>query len=80
MSTYTIPYSKNCHYGNAFHQEVRPPYGVLTLDVEIGGSKAKKRVNVAKDLNGKVMKVKPEYEDIKKMTKKPRCPLAKYIR
>ena len=48
---------------------------VISVDVLIGDVKARVKVKVAKDRKGKVIRIKPEYEDAKRLSDKTGKPL-----
>jgi uncharacterized protein (TIGR00299 family) protein len=48
---------------------------VIAVDVHVGGTKEQVKVKVAKDTNGKVIRVKPEYDDVKRLSDKTGKPL-----
>ena len=48
---------------------------IKTVDIDIPGYRGKVRVKVAKDDEGKIINIKPEYEDMKKIAKKTKLPL-----
>jgi uncharacterized protein (TIGR00299 family) protein len=50
---------------------------IKEMDVDIPGYRGKIRVKIAKDENGSIINVKPEYEDMKKIAKKTKMPLRK---
>ncbi|MEE9564842.1 MAG: nickel pincer cofactor biosynthesis protein LarC [Candidatus Hydrothermarchaeaceae archaeon] len=50
---------------------------IKTVDIDIPGYNGKVRVKVAKDDEGNVVNIKPEYEDMKKIAKKTKLPLRK---
>jgi hypothetical protein len=50
---------------------------IKKVDIDIPGYRGKVRVKIAKDAQGNVINVKPEYEDMKKIAKKTKLPLRK---
>ncbi len=48
---------------------------VISVDVIVGDAKEQVKVKVAKDGNGRIIRVKPEYEDIKRLSDKTDKPL-----
>lgn len=48
---------------------------LYNLDLSILGSKELVRVKVAKNLNGEIIQIKPEYDDLKKLAEKTKKPL-----
>lgn len=50
---------------------------IKEVDIDIPGYKGKLRVTVARDNEGNVVNMKPEYEDMKKIAKKTKLPLRK---
>jgi pyridinium-3,5-bisthiocarboxylic acid mononucleotide nickel chelatase len=45
------------------------------VDLSISGSKESVRVKVARNLNGEIIQIKPEYDDLKKLAEKTKKPL-----
>jgi uncharacterized protein (TIGR00299 family) protein len=52
---------------------------LFSVDVQIDGAKERVRVKVAKDMRGKIIHIKPEYEDVKKIADKTGKPLREII-
>lgn len=50
---------------------------IKEVDVDIPGYRGKVRVKMARDNEGNIVNVKPEYEDMKKIAKKTKMPLRK---
>lgn len=48
---------------------------VITIDMHVGNVKASVKVKVAKDKKGKIIRIKPEYEDAKRLADKTGKPL-----
>ena len=49
------------------------------IDLQIGGAKERVSVKIAKDKSGKIIRVKPEYEDVKKIADRTGKPLIEII-
>jgi len=47
----------------------------FTVDILVGGEKETVKVKIAKDADGKVIRIKPEYDDLKRLAEKTRRPL-----
>ncbi|OYT44692.1 TIGR00299 family protein, partial [Candidatus Bathyarchaeota archaeon ex4484_40] len=52
----------------------------IPVEVEVGGVKATVSVKVAKDSRGRVVQVKPEYEDAKRLSEETGLPLREILR
>lgn len=50
---------------------------VLPVEVEVGGIRREVRVKVSRDKDGRVVQVKPEYEDLRRLSEKTGIPLRK---
>jgi pyridinium-3,5-bisthiocarboxylic acid mononucleotide nickel chelatase len=48
---------------------------LFSVDLLIGGEKETIRVKVSKDSNGEIIRVKPEFEDLKRLAEKTKKPL-----
>jgi pyridinium-3,5-bisthiocarboxylic acid mononucleotide nickel chelatase len=53
---------------------------VVEIDVEISGFKGGARIKIARDDDGRVVNVKPEFDDAKKIAKKTGLPIREVIR
>jgi uncharacterized protein (TIGR00299 family) protein len=47
---------------------------LVQLEVKVNGKKEKVTVKVAKDSNGKIVRIKPEFEDVKRLSNKSKKP------
>ncbi len=52
---------------------------LLMVDLVVMGNKEAVRVKISKDSEGKVIRIKPEYEDLKKLAKKTKMPLRELL-
>jgi uncharacterized protein (TIGR00299 family) protein len=48
---------------------------VRTVDLAVGGNKETVRVKVARSQDGQIIRIKPEYEDLKRLAEKTKMPL-----
>ncbi len=53
---------------------------LYNVDLSILGNKESVRVKVAKNLNGEIIQIKPEYDDLKKLAEKTKKPSKRIIR
>jgi len=53
---------------------------VVPVEVEVGGARARVRVKVSRDREGRIVQVKPEYEDLKTLSKRTGIPLRRLRR
>jgi len=61
-------------------QRLTLPRRVVAVEVDVGGVMERVRVKVSKDLQGRVIYLKPEYEDVERISSKMRRPLREVFR